>query len=127
MDIHSERVAELWRYYKVGVINTIFGFGVYALLVLCHVEIYLAQILAHLLGMTFNYFMFKMHVFHGSTPSLGSYIGAYTFNYVMGLAFLALFHHFVPSPYLAGFLSILTVSTVNYFILKRFVFKISKS
>ena len=76
--------------------------------------------------MGFNYFMFKTHVFHGSEPAIGPYIGAYTLNYFMSLGFLTLFHHFIPSPYLAGFCALVTVSTINYFVLKRFVFKPSK-
>ncbi len=86
-------------------------------------NIYAAQIMSHVCGMVFNYFMFKFHVFHGSEPAILSYIGAYTLNYLMGVAFLTLFHQFVPSPYLAGFCSLVTVSVINYFVLKKFVFK----
>ena len=116
-------IAELWRYYKIGVVNTLFGFGLYFALVWFGLNLFVAQIVAHVCGMVFNYFMFKVHVFHGSSPALGPYIGAYALNYLMGLGTLATVHLFVPSPYLAGLGSVVFTATINYFILKRFVFK----
>jgi hypothetical protein len=39
------------------------------------------------------------------------------------VTFLALAHHFIPSPYVAGFVSIVAVAGINYLVLKRFVFR----
>ena len=73
--------------------------------------------------MVFNYFMFKVHVFYGAAPALGPYIAAYGVNYLIGLTSLSFFHYFIKSPYVAVLCSLIVVSTINYFILKRFVFK----
>jgi putative flippase GtrA len=107
----------------VGIVNSAFGYGCFSFFVWIGFNIYLAQISSHLLGMTFNYFMLKTHVFPGKNPNIYRYIGAYAVNYALGLIFISLFHMVFSSPYLAGFLSLLTVSIINYFILKAFVFR----
>ena len=117
-------MAELWRYYKIGIVNSAFGYGLYALLIFLHLNIYLAQILSHVTGMGFNYFMLSIHVFIGSKPKLFRYIFAYGVNYLMGLLFLTVYHMIIASPYIVGFLTLFTTAFLNYFILKRFVFRV---
>ena len=120
---HADRIAELWRYYSAGLVNTAFGYGLYALLIWLHVNIFVAQIIAHVCGAAFNYMMFRLHVFRGQQANLASYVGTYAFSYVLNLAILAGFHRIIRSDYLAGFLTVVVVSVLNYFILKRFVFR----
>ncbi|MBV8684711.1 MAG: GtrA family protein [Caulobacteraceae bacterium] len=119
---HTGRIAELWRYYKVGVVNTVVGYGLYALLVAVHVNLFVAQILAHVCGAIFNYFTFSKHVFHGHKPRLGRYILSYGFNYLLGLAALIVAHRLIRSPYLDGLVALVFVSAINYLVLKFFVF-----
>ena len=83
----------------------------------------LAQIVGQIIGAGFNYLTYRGLVFRGSRSSLRAYIGAYAFNYLLGLTFLALAHHFIPSPYLAGFVALVAVAGINYLVLKRFVFR----
>ena len=112
----------LIRYYGVGLVNAGVGYGLYAAFVALMKNIYAAQLTAHIIGMTFNYMMFRAHVFRGAVPSVPRYIAAYAVNYLLGLTFLYAFHRVVPSPYLAGFLSLVAVSVINYFVLRKFVF-----
>ena len=118
--IHQFR--ELWRYYQAGVINTAFGFGTYSLLVWLGVNLYIAQIIAQILGVTFNYFTYSRHVFKDRQAGKLRFALAYIVNYLVNLAFLALFDRFMRSPYLAGFLATVCASLVNYFALKHAVF-----
>jgi putative flippase GtrA len=46
----------LLRYYGAGLVNTMVGYGLYAAFVALGLDIYLAQALGHVLGMSFNYF-----------------------------------------------------------------------
>lgn len=117
------RFETLWRYYGVGVINTAFGYGLFAGLVWLHLNVFAAQIIAHVTGAAFNYVMFKRLVFTNSAPAVLRYIGSYAINYLMSLAFLAAIRLAVPSPYVAGLLAIVCTSAVNYLILKLFVFR----
>lgn len=120
---HWEQLAELWRYGHVGLLNTAFGYGLYALLVYLGLNLYVAQIIGQIIGAAFNYLTFRGLVFRRSRSSLRAYVGAYVFNYLMGLTFLALAHRFIPSPYLAGFVAVVAVAGINYLVLRRFVFR----
>lgn len=103
-------------------LNAAFGYGVYALLLLVGANLFAAQIIAHLLGMTFNYFMFRRHVFRDSRAAVAPYIGAYAVNYGLSLVTLAGLSLILESDYLAGFLSIVFVALVNFAVLKFLVF-----
>jgi len=114
------------RYFGVGALNSAVGYGLYALFVALMKNVYVAQISSHVIGMCFNYVMLKTHVFRGDVPSPPRYIGAYAVNYALALGFLYFFHHILRSPYLAGLLSLMMVATINYVILKSFVFRAAK-
>ena len=103
-------------------LNAAFGYGVYALLLMAGLNLFVAQILAHLMGMGFNYFMFRRHVFKDSRAAVGPYIGAYAVNYGLSLFTLAGLSRVLASDYLAGFLSVVFVALVNFAVLKFLVF-----
>lgn len=117
------RLERLIRYYGVGLVNTAFGFGLYSLLVFLGLNRYLAQLVAFLCGTAFNYFTYSRHVFTGHRRSPLAFVGSYIFNYLLGFGLLRLISVFVKNPYGAGFLVLLIGTALNYFILKRFVFR----
>jgi putative flippase GtrA len=83
---------------------------------------FVAQIIAHLCGMVFNFTMYRLHVFPGQQPRVGPYIATYTVNYALSVMALKALLVVIPSPYIAGFVSIIVVSAINYLLLKTFVF-----
>ncbi|RYD60941.1 MAG: GtrA family protein [Sphingomonadales bacterium] len=115
-------MAHLWRFYQAGILNTAFGFGMYSGLVALRVNLYAAQIIAHLMGVAFNYLTYSRHVFTGAGPAKARFVAAYSVNYVVNLLFLALFDLFIHSPYRTGFLAMVCASLTNYFALKHIVF-----
>lgn len=117
----------LIRYYQAGVINTAFGYGLYALFVWLGLNVYLAQVIAHVLGVIFNYVTYSRHTFRGETASKTRFVASYGVNYLFSVAFLWLFEQFIPSPYISGLLSVVVVSVINFFILKTLVFSRSST
>ena len=115
-------IERLWRYYQAGIVNTAFGYGLYALFVALGLNMYLAQIVAHLLGMAFNYVTYSRHAFHDAVVSRSRFIASYAVNYLLGLGALWATSQVVASPYLAGLIAVGIVSLINYFILKHWVF-----
>jgi len=113
---------QLWRYYQAGIVNTLFGYGIYAVLLSVGVWMYAAQLMAHVLGVAFNYFTYTRHTFAEAEASKRRFALSYAFNYVLGLAGLAVASRVIASPYAAGLVSILFVSLINFFILKNLVF-----
>jgi putative flippase GtrA len=112
----------LWRYYQAGIMNTLFGYGLYALLVALHLNMYVAQAIAHLAGMTFNYFSYSRYAFAGQHVSTGRFVLSYGVNYLLLVAALAAASRIEKSPYLAGLGATVFVSAINYLVLSRFVF-----
>ena len=113
-----EEWRKLWRYYQVGVVNTVFGYTVFAALIKLGVNIYVAQIISHIVGATFNYITYSRYVFAGNKSSLLSYALAYIFNYATSAIVLLLTHHMLSSPYLCGMIATVVASIINYFALK---------
>lgn len=104
-------------------VNTLFGYGLFALFVRFGLNIYVAQIVSHVLGVAFNYVTYSRYAFAAHEASKMRFVLSYAGNYLLGLAALAAIRQIVASPYLAGFLATLFVSVVNYFVLKRLVFR----
>ena len=119
--IHA-RLPELWRYYQAGIVNALFGFGLYAALVAMDFNIFVAQIVATVIGASFNYVTYSRHVFRDAGPAKMRFAISYVFNYGVSLAALAIIHRFVESDYLAGLGAIIVASLVNYFALRYAVF-----
>ncbi|EQB33190.1 GtrA family protein [Sphingobium ummariense] len=123
MVLSRERIGEIWRYYQAGLVNTAFGFGAYSLLVWLGLNLFAAQLIAHLAGMAFNYLTYSRHVFRDAAPARFRFVLSYAGNYVVGLAMLFLCSRVIDSPYLAGLMSTIIVSAINYFALKYLVFR----
>lgn len=120
------RSAEEWkrvgRYYQAGVINTLFGYGVFSLLVLIGLNLFLAQAISHVAGVIFNHFTYSRYAFTGHRVSKRNFVFSYILNYLFSLACLGAVSQVIPSPYVAGLITIAVVSIGNYFVLKLFVF-----
>jgi len=115
-------LAEIWRYYQAGILNSLFGFLLYAALVRLGLNIFVAQVVAHFAGVAFNYFTYSRHVFRNSSPSKLKFFFSYVGNYLMSLVTLILVARIITSPYLAGLVTLIIVSLLNYFVLKHLVF-----
>jgi len=115
------------RYYAVGVINTIFGYGIYSLLIFMGLTMYMAQAIGHIIGVSFNYFSYSKHVFQNTPASKSRFLVSYVLNYFIGLASITLSAQVSSSPYATGLYATLIISLTNFFILSRFVFPRNKN
>ena len=138
-------IAEITRYVGAGGVNTVFGVAAYFLLVWLGLDQYVAQLVAHILGSAFNYYMLRVHVFRSSTSSFPRFVASYVLSYLLSLGVLILVNRFIAPVYdarllvllarvsggtprkaafyLSGVFTIVIVAVINYFVLKRFVFR----
>lgn len=116
------RGQQVWRYYQAGVINTLFGYGLYAGMVSVGIDLYVAQAVGHVLGMAFNWFTYSRHAFQDKQGSAGRFILSYGVNYVLSLGALRASTMVIDNAYIAGLITVFFVSIINYFVLARFVF-----
>lgn len=117
---------QVLRYYQAGIVNTLFGYGCFAALVWLGLDIFVAQLISHTAGTLFNYLTYSRYAFRSETGSPGRFVLSYAVNYLLSLGSLWALSRVVASPYVAGLLSIVAVSVINFAILKRFVFRPTK-
>lgn len=117
------RALELWRFYQAGIINTVFGLAVYSLFVWLGLNIFVAQFLAQVIGVAFNYFTYSGHVFRSAEPAKLKFMLSYVVSYFLALGTLALVSLVIRSPYGAGAATALIMSLINYLVLKHLVFR----
>ena len=122
MRISMTRVGEIGRYYAAGILNTAFGYGAFSALIWLGLNLYLSQLFAHVAGVIFNYLIYSRHVFKNSKAAKKRFVVSYAGNYLFSLAALAAIVQIIESPYIAGFVTIILVSILNYFVLKHLVF-----
>lgn len=119
----ASNARRLLRYYGAGLVNTMVGYGLYVGFVALGSNIYVAQALGHVLGMTFNYFSYSRYAFRNEIGSKSRFIASYAVNYALSVTFLFLAVRLISDPYAVGLLATFIVSVLNYFILSRFVFR----
>lgn len=122
MPLSSVPIAQLWRFLAVGVLNTLFGYALYAALVAIGLQMFVAQIVGTVIAVAFNYVTYSRHVFQSAPASRLRFVLSYALNYLVSLAMLAIAATAFPSPYLAGFVATLVTAAINFVVLRRFVF-----
>lgn len=116
-------VGQLIRFGQAAAVNTAFGFGVFAVLIRGDMDPFLAQGIAQLLGVTFNYVIHRRHVFRVAPASPWSYGLAYGANYLINVALLTAFRQLIASVTVAGLVATLCAAVINYLALRSLVFR----
>lgn len=115
------------KFLSVGVLNTVFGYAVYAILIFVSVPYLTALFIATVAGVIFNYFSFGRMVFHGHGGwfVFGKFVIAYGVVYVVNAALLSvLTKDFLFSPYVGQIICIplsvlLSWLAMNYWVYKK--------
>ena len=119
----SSGLGQIVRYYQAAVVNTLFGFSLYSALIYLGTNRFVAQVIAHILGMCFNYFTYSRHVFHDSKGSKVKFVMSYAISGALNFGLLYLWSQVIDSAYVAGFLATITASLIMFFLLKHIVFR----
>lgn len=127
----SMRVSRIWtstprllRFFLVGGVNTVFGYGAYALFLLIGLHYVWAALLGTVAGVIFNFFTTGRLVFDRSTSGgLFRFVAVYAVMYLLNVAALWVLDRFGLNPYVSGLILILPMACVSYLLMRRFVFK----
>lgn len=120
---YSRRIV---KFLGTGVLNTLFGYGVFAGLVFINLSYLIALFIATLAGIIFNYFSFGRMVFsaRGGWFVFGKFVSAYTMVYGINATFLGILtHDFHWSPYLGQILCILPSVVISWILMNYWVYK----
>jgi putative flippase GtrA len=118
------RKADIWqvvRFLAVGVLNTAFGYVIFAAGVLAGLPSGIALAIAMVIGVIFNFFTLGRLVFDSRDPTrLPRFVGVYALTYVVNLMLLGLWEGAGVGPLLAQ-LACLPVTVSLTFVLMRFL------
>ena len=117
---------KILRFIGVGFLNTLVGYGIYAVFIALGVRYLFALLAATIIGVIFNYFSFGRLVFN-SNGSLGNFVKfiiGYTAVYfanAMGLT--VAIYYLGLNPYLGGALCLPATAVLSWLFMQYWVFK----
>ena len=115
--------AEFIRFVLVAMLNTLFGYGVYTLLVYCGMHFSLATLISTILGVLFNFKTYGILVFKNSSNKLiFRFVLVYCVVYLCNIGGIALLKTLGISSYLAGAVMLVPVGLLGFILNKIFVY-----
>ena len=126
VDLARLYAPKIIKFLTAGILNTIFGYAVYAALLFASIPYLVALLLATIAGVIFNYFCFGHIVFNGHSGWLVfcKFVIAYTVIYnVNAVALNALISYFLVSPYVGQVICILPNVLLSWILMNCWVFK----
>jgi putative flippase GtrA len=112
------------KYLLVGVVNTVFGYSMFALLIYFNLHYLFASIFATIAGVLFNFKTIGRIVFKSNNNSLIiKFIAVYLITFMLNLGGLKIFNSYHINMYLAGFLLLILCTPISYILNNKFVFK----
>jgi putative flippase GtrA len=118
----------LVRFLLVGLVNTAFSYGVYALMLYFGLNYAAASLIALVLGILFSFRTQGTFVFYNSDKSrFGRFVLAWSAVYICNVAFIRTMLALGLGAYVAGALALPITTLLSYVIQKHFVFHRSPS
>lgn len=111
------------RFLFVGGINTIFGYGLFALFIYMHLHYSIASLLSTILGVLFNFKTTGKLVFKSNNNKLiVRYFGVYLILYIVNVTLLKCFQQIQLNFYYSGAILVLPLAVISFILNKKFVF-----
>ena len=108
----------------VGIVNTIVGYGLYALFLFIGFHYILAVFFATVLGVLFNFKTIGRYVFNSIDNKLIiKFFGVYSLVFIVNIVLIKVFKDFGFDEYLAGLIATFPSAFVSFVLNKYYVFK----
>ena len=108
-----------------GVINTVFGYSIFAIGIFVGMESWLALMLSTVLGIVFNFKTIGALVFNSKDNSkFFKFLLVYALLYGVSLLLVELFMKLGLSAYMSGFVTLFPVAVLSFFLNKTLVFHV---
>ncbi|MDR2975906.1 MAG: GtrA family protein [Streptococcaceae bacterium] len=115
------------RFIEVGIINTIVGYGTYALLVFLGINYLIANTISTIVGVINSYFWNKFYTFQSpkrSASEIVRFVSVYLVSFLIGTLFIYyLVDQFGVNKYVVGVLNLFVTTAISYFGHKYFSFR----
>lgn len=121
---HHLRAERFLRFIVVGGVNTVFGYSIFALLILLHVHYAIAAFLSTVCGVLFNFLTTGHFVFGNRDASrLPRFFGVYAVSYVVGVLLLRLSEILQIDVLVAAAVLALPMAVFSFTLNRLFVFR----
>lgn len=111
------------RFVLVGIVNSLFGYGCFALFLYAKIHYALALLLATVFGVLFNFKSTGALVFGSHDNSLiFRFIGVYIITYFLNVFGINALFCIGISPYMGGAILVFPMALLAFILNKRFVF-----
>lgn len=115
------------KYFKIGTLNTLFGFTLFSLLSFSKIDTWLVLFLSQVGGILFNFCTFGSFVFNSlDINKLPKFILSNLIIYIMFLVSLYILEGFVSNRIFALSIAVIPITIINFFILSKLIFNTNK-
>lgn len=118
--------AKFNRFVLAGLVNTIFGYVLFSLLIYSNLDYKIALSLSYILGICFNFITYKIFVFEKTFNflSLVKYLALYIFTYsvnvhMLGVLFSLLHNYYLSQLLILPMIVIITWIALNYWVFNK--------
>lgn len=115
---------QIANFILVGVVNTLFGYSVYAVFIYLGLNYILAVLMATIFGVLFNFKTIGKFVFDSSHDGLiGRFVFVYAIVFIINIITIKILKEFGLNDYISGLLAIVPASVASFILNKYFVFE----
>ncbi len=112
------------RFVVVGIVNTVFGYGMYALFLFVGLPVAFASLFSLLIGIAFSFATQGAMVFGNSSDgAFIRFVAIWLVIYGAYLATVFIAQHFGLNSYLGGIVATPVVALMSYYLQRQFVFR----
>lgn len=117
---------KLYKFIIVGLLNTLVGYGIYAILIFLGVHFTIASFLGTILGVLFNYFSTGLLVFERGRGRLVQFVMVYIIIYLCNILGIQILNMVGFNLYYSGALLVPPSAAFSFILNKYWVFKEAK-
>ena len=114
------------KYILVGILNTLFGYTIFALLLYTGLHYAVVCILATIICVLFNYKTYGKLVFKNNKNALVKFVSVYILTTSLSILGLKIAKLYTINLYFAGFIITCVMAVISFILLKSYVFKEQK-
>lgn len=112
------------RFIIVGIVNTIFGYSLYALFIYIGLTYIISILFSTILGLFFNFKTIGNFVFNSKDKTLiRKFFLVYIIVFIMNILLVKLFKIYSFDDYISGLLAVIPIAFVSFMLNKYYVFK----
>lgn len=111
------------KFIFVGMVNTLFGYSIYSLLIFLNLHYTIASLLSTVVGVLFNFKSIGMFVFNNKSNKLiVRFIMVYVITYFINIGLISIIKLYF-NLYISAAILIIPIALLSFYLNRRFVFK----